>query len=29
LPQRPGAYWVRGHWARRPRGWVWIPGHWS
>ncbi|HZY36696.1 MAG TPA: hypothetical protein VFE53_08620 [Mucilaginibacter sp.] len=29
LPAQPGIYWVRGHWARRPRGWVWIPGHWS
>ncbi|PYL06353.1 MAG: hypothetical protein DME34_09185 [Verrucomicrobia bacterium] len=18
---------VRGHWERRPGGWVWIPGH--
>ena len=28
LSPYPGAVWIPGHWAQRPRGWVWIGGHW-
>jgi hypothetical protein len=28
MPPHPGAVWIAGHWANRPRGYVWIPGHW-
>lgn len=28
-PERAGAIWRPGHWARRPSGWVWVPGHWA
>jgi hypothetical protein len=26
---RPGAVWVKGHWAWRRGRWVWISGHWK